>query len=379
MIIEKTTEHGKKPNQKVKPYVVLQYLLKNTDEDHVATAFDIIAFLEDDCGIDAERRSIYKDIEEINKVALMFQEECTIEEAAAMLEGDDDDSLKLVKYDKSRKGYYVQSVVRRFDLNDMRLLAECVYAAKFIAESKAKTLVDVVCGFVSNHQAEKIRHDAFLTDRVKTNNKAVLYSLSTINEAMSTKVDGKSHIPEKIRFKYLKTSIDSLGTQIERRSGHTYIVSPFQLIINDGNYYLLAFNEESQTIWTYRVDRMKDVRLTGDPREGEKAFREIDIRSYAQRTFSMYSGKRKEKVTIRFWMSLLDAAIEQFGTKNVKYQKIDDHHFNLTATVEISNHFFAWLMRFGRGAILQSPEPVIKEFTDYLDTVRALYKTNADD
>ena len=63
----------------------------------------------------------------------------------------------------------------------------------------------------------------------------------------------------------------------------------------------------------------------------------------------------------------------------MKYQKIDDHHFNLTATVEISNHFFAWLMRFGRGAILQSPEPVIKEFTDYLDTVRALYKTNADD
>ena len=93
--------------------MVLQYLLKNTDEDHIATAFDIIAFLEDECGIEAERRSIYKDIEEINKVALMFQQECTIDEAIDMLEEDEDDSLKLVKYDKSRKGFYVQSAVMR--------------------------------------------------------------------------------------------------------------------------------------------------------------------------------------------------------------------------------------------------------------------------
>ena len=35
-------KHGKKPNQKLKPYVVLQYLLKYTDENNVATAFDII-------------------------------------------------------------------------------------------------------------------------------------------------------------------------------------------------------------------------------------------------------------------------------------------------------------------------------------------------
>ena len=58
---KKPAQHGKKPNQKVKPYVVLQYLLKYTDENHVATALDICAYLEE-CGIFAERRSIYRDI-----------------------------------------------------------------------------------------------------------------------------------------------------------------------------------------------------------------------------------------------------------------------------------------------------------------------------
>ena len=59
--------HGKKPNQKLKPYLVQQYLLKNTDEDHLVDAADIIAFLKC-CGITAERRSIYRDIEDINHI-----------------------------------------------------------------------------------------------------------------------------------------------------------------------------------------------------------------------------------------------------------------------------------------------------------------------
>ena len=374
----KSVEHGKKPNQKVKPYVVLQYLLKNTDEEHLQTAPEIIAFLEDDCGIEAERRSIYKDIEEINRVALMLQEGCTIDEAGKMLEDDEDDSLKLVKYDKSRKGFYVQSAVRQFDFNDIRLLAECVYSAKFIAEGQAKRLVEhVICDFISSYQAEKIKHNVFLTDRVKTNNRAVLNNLSSINTAMSMKVDGKAHIPEKVKFKYLKYSIDDVGQQIERRRGATYTVSPFQLVINDGNYYLLAYNETYEAMRTYRVDRMKDVELTGEPREGEKEFAKIDIRSFAQRTISMYSG-RQEMVTVRFRMSLLDAAIDQFGTKNVSYRKIDEHHFNMTATLDISNQFFAWLLRFGTGVKLLSPTSVVDEFNSYLEKISKMYEKPAD-
>ena len=372
--------HGKKSNQKLKPYVVLQYLLKNTDENHLATAFDIIAYLEDDCGIEAERRSVYKDIEEINKVALMIQNDCSIKEAEEELkENANDNSIRLVIYDKSRKGFYVQSSFRQFDFNDMRLLAECVYSSKYIAEGQAKRLVDhVICDFISTHQAEKIRHDAFLTDRVKTNNRAVLNNISTINEAMSRKRDGKAHVPEKIEFKYLKYSIDDVSQQIERRRGQTYTVSPFLLVINDGNYYLLAYSDANHAIRTYRVDRMKDVSLTGEPREGDKEFAKIDVRSYAQRTISMYSG-REEQVTIRFILPLLDTAIDQFGTKDVRYKKVDDGHFTMTATVDISDQLFGWLLRFGRRVKILSPTSVVDQFSEYLDKIRAMYDEPADD
>ena len=362
-------KHGKQVNQKIKPYVVLQYLLRNTDEEHTTTAFHIVSYLQE-CGISAERRSIYRDIEEINKVSLMLENECTIDEAEGMLLDDEDNELKLVVYDKNKKGFYVRQ--RHFDLNDIRLLAECVYSAKFIAEGQAKRLVDVVCDFVSENQAEKIRHNAFLTDRVKTINKSVLNSISLINEAMSKETEGEKHIPEKISFKYLRYSLDDLNKQVERKHGAKFVVSPFQLLINDGNYYLLAFDDDSQKMKTYRVDRMKNVSFTGEPREGQEEFDKIDLKTYTQRVFSMYGGEKK-RVTLRFINPLLDTAIERFGTKDVIYSKVNDTHFSVTAQVEISNQFFGWILGFGNRVKLLAPDDIIDQFRDYLDKVRGMY------
>lgn len=54
---KKDPQHGKKPNQKLKPYLVLQYLLLESDPDHTVSATTIIEELES-MEIDAERRSV---------------------------------------------------------------------------------------------------------------------------------------------------------------------------------------------------------------------------------------------------------------------------------------------------------------------------------
>ena len=364
----KKPEHGKKPNQKIKPYIVLQYLLKESDENNPKSANDIIEFL-NFCGISAERRSIYRDIEEINKVNVMLEEEVDIEEAEDMLFEDEADDLKLVVYDKHKKGFYVKQ--RHFDVEDIRLLAECVYSAKFIAEGQAKRLVDVVCDFVSQEQAEKIKHNAFLTDRVKTNNKGVLFNIATINEAMSKKVEGLPHTPEKITFKYLKYTIKDLKQQVERRKGATYKVSPYQLLINDGNYYLLAYDDHSQDMRTYRVDRMKDVSFTGEPRDGEEAFAAIDLKSYTQRVFSMYGGDQK-MIRLRCINSLLDTVVEKFGTDAI-YMNAENYHFEVHAKVEISDQFFGWVLGFGKKMKILAPDDVVEQFKSYIDKIRNMY------
>ncbi len=376
MVLNTQAEHGKKPNQKMKPYLVLQYLLRNTDENHLVGAEDIRGFLED-CGISAERRSIYRDIDEINKILWLIEQHAdddtiTIEDAEEAIDADEYGNEKVIVYDRSRKGFYVQQ--QKYDLTDIRLLAECVYSAKFISKAQADRLADVIGGLVSIHQEKLVRHNALLTDRVKTNNKQVLNNIATINDAMAKELDGQPHKPQKISFKYLHYTIDDLQKQVERRHGDRYVVSPYQLLINDSNYYLLAYDDQKQKIITYRVDRMKDVRFVDEPRDGEEAFHAIDLSSYTQRVFSMYSGEQR-LVSIRFLNHLLDAVIDRFGTKGVLYSKDDDKHFTVSTKVEISNQFYGWLLGFGNKAKLIEPPEAVEDFKTYLSKIKEIYES----
>lgn len=366
-------QHGRKANQKMKPYLVMEYLMRHTDENHAESADNIAAYLQE-LGIDAERRSIYRDIEEINKALWLLENEdddADIFAAEEAIETDKNDGEKFIVYDRHLKGFRV--VRRKYELSDIRLMAECIYASRYISQSEAERLVDIIKGFVSEEQSREIRTDALVTARQRTLNKSTLRNVSTIYDAMSKMIEGEKHVPEKISFQYLKYTIDDLEKQTERRKGAKYIVSPYKLIINDGNYYLLAFDDNSQQIRTYRVDRMKAINRLGTPREGAEAFAAIDMKTYTQRTFSMFGGER-ERVSIRFVSSLLDTAVERFGRYNVSYSRSDDHHFNVSADVEISDQFFGWLCGFGTKAKLFSPYTVVNDFTSYLERIQNKYK-----
>ena len=203
---------------------------------------------------------------------------------------------------------------------------------------------------------------------------APLYnSIAVINDAMSRRINGLPHKPEKVSFKYLKHEISDVSHEVERRHGDKYIVSPYALLINEGNYYLLAVDERYKKPRTYRIDRMKEVSLTGEPRTGEAFFKDMDIRTYAQRVFGMYGGT-KQLVTIRFITPLLDTAVERFGTKDAIYSKVDDRHFSVTANVEISDLFYGWLLGFGKRVKLVYPEDAVEGFKAYLDKVRGMYE-----
>ncbi len=373
---EASVGSGKTENQKLKPYLILQILQQKTDEDHLMDAGGIVAEL-DELGVTAERRSIYRDIEAINQACWLLErlhegENTTIQKAADAIADDEDNEEKIIVYANrgKEKGYYVKQ--RRYSFEEIRLLAESVYTAKFLSARESDNLADVLCDFVREHQAKAIRHDALLTDRVKTNNKNVLSNITMIDDAMASKLEGERHEPEKISFQYLKYSISGLK-QVERRQGDRYVVSPYKLLINDGNYYLLAFDDASGKMRTFRVDRMKGVRRTGEPRKGKEAFATINLKDYTKRTFSMFGG-RQTYVSIRFINPLLDAVVERFGTESgVTYTKTDDTHFTVSAPVEISDQFFGWLLGFGRRAKLVGDEETVKEFAAYLDKVREMY------
>ena len=122
---------GKCENQKYKALLVAKYLMEFTDENHSCTANELIDYLKYEHGIEAERRSIYRDIAALRDVLGMD------------IEGSTGGKYRLAS--------------RQFEQDDLRVLAECVHAARFISASKAKELVKTIGEFGSSYQSESLQ------------------------------------------------------------------------------------------------------------------------------------------------------------------------------------------------------------------------------
>lgn len=366
--IDRDDHRGKKPNQKLKPYLVLQILMEHTDEDHVLCADEIVDYL-GDLGIFAERRSIYSDIAEINKALYAMEAGCTIEAAGKDLEKPEYAEEKVIAYkDLSRRerGFYVRR--RKYELMDLRLLAECVYSSRFLSKSQSDQLIyNVICEYASEHQRDKITYEAFQTDRVKTSNKAVLDNIEKLKNAMRNKTVDDPHIPEKVKLVYVKRVMKPTGI---RTSEKTITVSPYRLMINDGYYYLLAYN--GRRLGTWRVDRMKDVIPTGEPRDCDEEFAALDLSNYAQCNFGMMINTKRMRVKLICGKNLLDTLVDRFGTKGVIYNWVDEDHFSCEPIVELNHQFYGWVCGLGEDIKIDTPE-IAERYANYLSRVRSLY------
>ena len=135
-------QRGKQVNQKMKPYLVQYFLMKRSDENHPKSAEEIKKFL-GAYDIFADRRSIYRDIEEINIINYMIEDgDISHEEAEKIIKGDEDGIYKIILYDKYKKGFYANP--QKYELDDIKLLAECINSSKFISNSDSERLTDPV-------------------------------------------------------------------------------------------------------------------------------------------------------------------------------------------------------------------------------------------
>lgn len=238
----------------------------------------------DDYNIEAEEHSIGRDIKELQRLYAADEEE-------AYDEGERF-SYK-IEYDGSgERGYKVTKRPCKF--SDLQLLAECIHSPAFISEAQERRLIKALCEYCSQYQEPELQVEPYLIDRSKTKNDKIIRYIQTVNRAIKN--------AHQIQFQYMKYTLHNGIEQTPRFKGRLYIVSPFKMLINEGNFYLLA--HDGKRIVTYRLDRMNKVIELHIPRDGVEDFEALDTRTYAKRVFSMFGGEEK-KVTIRFTNSLL--------------------------------------------------------------------------
>ena len=327
---------AKSAMQKSKLLYLMRLFYERTDEEHGLTVNEIIESL-GSMGITAERKAIYDDIEVLRAFGM---------------------DIELRKEKQFR--YYLVS--RDFELPELKLLVDSVQSSKFITHKKSMELIGKLESFTSTHQAQKLSRQVFVQNRVKTMNESIYYTVDLIHEAISTNAQ--------IRFQYFDWSVDK--EKVLRHGGKIYRVSPFALTRDDENYYLIAYESESDMIRHYRVDKMLNLGILEEKREGGERFEDFDLAVYTNKTFGMYRGE-ETLVTLRCKNSLSGVMIDRFG-REVSIFKRNDGCFDLNVKVAISPVFLSWLMIFGNDLEVISPTSVREELADLAKKVLEKYK-----
>ena len=343
---------GRNEGQKYKSLLVWQILLRHTDENHPLKAEKIVELLEEEYGVTAGEHSVCRDIKELQRLYEKDEEEC--------FDQGERFKYKIVYDGSGKRGYKV--VKRPCDLKDLQLLVECVCSSRFITKEQEGRLLAALTEQCSEYQADELVRDSYLIDRGKSRNNRLPDYVQTINRAIRN--------DHKIRFRYMKYTLQNRTEQTPRRKGDWYTLSPFKIMVTEGNFYLLAYN--GKKIVHYRIDRMKDVEEVPEPREGVKVFDKVDLRTYTKRVFSMFGGEEK-RVQIRFTNDLLDTVIDRFGANDAFYTPTDDNHFTVSAEVEVSNMFYSWVCSFRKKATIVGPPEVVEGFLCYLSDIQGRY------
>ena len=109
----------KSDNQKLKILYILDYLQKNSHQDHPVRTSELLSMLEEH-DIVCDRKTVYSDIAALQ-----------------------DYGVDILSIPGKNGGYYIAS--RNFELPELKLLIDAVQSSRFLTEKKSRELIEKLC------------------------------------------------------------------------------------------------------------------------------------------------------------------------------------------------------------------------------------------
>ena len=324
-------------NQKLKLLYLIKIFTEDTDDQHALTLPQIAEKL-DAYGISAERKTLYQDFELLR-----------------------DFGFDIIGQ-QARRNFYYHMGNRRFELPELKLLVDSVQSAKFITDKKSNALIKKLEGMVSKYEARKLQRQVIISGRIKAMNESIYYNVDKLHEAIGT--------DRQIRFKYFRWNINK---EMElRKDGAWYQVSPWALMWDDENYYLVGYDAEDGKIKHYRVDKMWRISVADRKREGKEQFRAFNMPRYTKSLFGMFGGE-EVKVTLEAENGMVGILLDRFG-KDIPVKPVDADHFRTSVVVAVSSQFLGWIMALGDGVKIIGPDKVVDRMKEEIRLISQMYE-----
>lgn len=324
-----------KDKKKLLILLILEILEEHSDENHHLTQQEILRLLKVEYGADCDRRSVKANV------------------------------LDLIDkgYDINMDdGYYLAS--REFEDAELRMLIDSVLFSRSITDTQGKILIEKLERLSSKYFKAKVSHVNSVSDLVRTDNKQILYTLDTLNDAIDKK--------RKVEFYY-----NSYGTdfKLHPRRKHKDLVNPYQLVANNGRYYLIGNYDYYDGLNHYRIDRITDIEMTDEKIKPQKQVKGLEgglnlPKHMAEHIYMFCGDSVNVQLKTKTWM--MDNLIDWFG-KDFKIIKKGDE--DMTISVKCNREaIFYWALQFGAHVEVLSPADLRKELAETINIMNERYK-----
>ncbi len=316
---------------------ILHVLKKYTDEDHAISVAEIQRKIKEIFDVDIDSRTIRRNIT-LLKYKLNYD---------------------ISTRDENKRGYYItRDPETDFEAGEIRAIIDTFNYSNFIAPSVAKGIIGKCKNLQNVYENEKLKDYQILVPDNKTQNKEVIKNLEDISEAILNN--------NKISFEYWKYR---LNDKLEKQISSSPTVSPYAIVYNKQEFYLICLKDDKEELSHYRIDKMKNVKVIKKSSVTRKTKKEV--RDFALSAVEMFGGKTT-KITVICNNILLDEVIERFG-KDIKIKKVDEDSFKMTVDANIMGFKF-WVMRNMDMVTVVTPTELRKELKEIAEKAYNEYK-----
>ncbi len=246
-------------------------------------------------------------------------------------------------------------VRKGFTFNEIRFIVDSVSINKFLSDGQKQRLIKKFEGLCSEAEVHQ------LISRIALNSQAepsanLLDNLEKVHRIISQ--------TKKINFEYGKYDTHKQINYYSKRRN----MIPCKVIYFNERFYLKCMDEETETIRTYRIDRMKCIS------SGERTKIKAVIPKPDGIVLDIFEPEEFVYVTLRVKRFLLDDMLEQFG-KYVTVMKDDNSESVLIqAKVGVGHGFYRWVMKYGQDMEIISPQKIREAFAEKIKEVYDLYQ-----
>lgn len=271
--------------------------------------------------------------------------------------GDDD-----IVHQESRGKIWLEKEISD---EKLQILIDTILFSNYIGKAEAEDLIDGLISLGGPSIRNKSANTRINGGRVyHQENVEFFKELKTINEAMSLKE------PKKISFMYAQYKYVNNAFVLAKE--HEHIVSPYHYVSRKGNYYLIGYNHKQNSLWHYRLDYVKNVKILKEnaKNRNDTELKGKNIGEYVMQHPYMYAGN-PEAIEVRVNADKVGIMMENFGADYTRIaNNADTIDFRIYCT-EIDA--FHWAMQYGSHIEILKPQSLREKIRKQVENMSMKY------